>query len=123
MDIKNIGTAPATASVAKLSDGSGADLGSRNIPSLPNGASMPIVVRAAMTVPLIAKGPSGCQVNNTRPLSPVEAMQRAQNPNAPLPNLTVPFTRFDPAVFVIKADAANTLDEGATGKANNELRF
>lgn len=123
VDIKNIGTAPATATVAKISDGNGADLGSRNIPSMANGVSTSIVVRAALTVPLIAKGPSGCQVNNTRPMSPVEAMQRSQNPNAPLPNLTVPFNRFDPAVFVIKADATNTVDEGATGKVNNELRF
>jgi hypothetical protein len=123
IDIKNIGAAPALASVAKITDGNGADLGSKNVPLLANGSSHSLVVRAALTVPLIAKGPSGCQVNSTRPLTPVEAMQRAQNPNAPLPNLTVPFNRFDPAVFVVKADAANVLDEGAAGEANNELRF
>ncbi len=123
IDIKNIGAAPAAATVAKIADGNGADLGSKNVSLLANGSSQSLVVRAALTVPLIAKGPSGCQVNNTRPLSPIEAMQRAQNPNAPLPNLTVPFNRFDPAVFVVKADSTNVLDEGTVGKANNELRF
>ena len=123
VDIKNIGAAPAAATVAKIADGNGADLGSKNVFLLANGSSHSLVVRAALAVPLIAKGPSGCQVNNTRPLSPIEAMQRAQNPNAPSPNLTVPFNRFDPAVFVVKADATNLLDEGTAGEANNELRF
>lgn len=123
VDIKNVGAAPAAATVAKIADGNGADLGSKNVSLLANGSSHSLVVRAALTVPLIARGPSGCQVNNTRPLSPIEAMQRAQNPNAPLPNLTVPFNRFDPAVFVVKADATNLLDEGTAGEANNELRF
>jgi len=99
--IKNVGAAPAGATVTKVFDGTGRELLSHNTPAIANGQSFPLRVREARSVRAIATGPTGCQLDTV--------------------GLTT--SPFDPDVFVVKVDTGNALSEGGAVRGNNEARF
>ncbi len=99
--VKNIGDAPAGATVTKITDGSGRELVSNNTPAVPNGQAFPVKVRDIKSVRVTASGPTGCQL---------DVVGLTSSP-------------FDADAYIVKVDTGNVLTEGGAGRANNEGRF
>jgi hypothetical protein len=99
--VKNVGTAPSVLSDVTAFNEQGAMISTKRLAPLQPGQSMPIIVREQSIATLIRNENISCQIATGNVVG----------------------NKFDPATFVVKIDANQSVDEGANGKSNNEVRF